>query len=151
VFRGTGLDDTRDVEFSKRFGEADDINPYLISDWKAQWGYYELFDTGNLDNDGTFMLSIATAHLTTKYFSPSISSSILTSNSGQRTLARRLQLQPPPSMLLPSPRPPHSTPRHRRRDRLRRHTHRIRRAVFRPKARPPLKRLSSSPLPLPLS
>lgn len=52
VFRDTGLDDTRHVEFSKRFGELDDIKPYLTNGRKAKWDYYELFDAGNLDNDG---------------------------------------------------------------------------------------------------
>jgi hypothetical protein len=145
VFRSTGLDDTRQVEFSKSFGEPDDIKPYLTNGRKAKWGYYELFDTGNLDNDGTFMLSIATAHITTRYFPPSSFSPILTSKRRATISGTRLQLQPPPSILLPSPHP-----RHRRRDTLRRHTHRIRRAALRPKARPPLKRLRTNPLPLPL-
>jgi Taurine catabolism dioxygenase TauD, TfdA family len=52
VFRDTGLDDTRHVEFSKRFGELDDIKPYLTNGRKAKFPYYELFDAGNLDDEG---------------------------------------------------------------------------------------------------
>lgn len=50
VFRSTGLDDTHHVEFSKRFGELDDIRPYLTGGRKAKFPYYELFDAGNLDD-----------------------------------------------------------------------------------------------------
>lgn len=52
VFRNTGLDDTRHVEFSKRFGELDDIKPYLTNGRKPRFPYYELFDAGNLDDAG---------------------------------------------------------------------------------------------------
>lgn len=52
VFRDTGLDDTRHVEFSKRFGDLDDIKPYLTNGRKAKFPYYELFDAGNLDDEG---------------------------------------------------------------------------------------------------
>ena len=52
VFRDTGLDDTRHVEFSKRFGELDDIKPYLTNGRKSRFPYYELFDAGNLDDEG---------------------------------------------------------------------------------------------------
>jgi alpha-ketoglutarate-dependent 2,4-dichlorophenoxyacetate dioxygenase len=52
VFRDTGLDDTRHVEFSKRFGDLDDIKPYLTNGRKAKYPYYELFEAGNLDDEG---------------------------------------------------------------------------------------------------
>jgi alpha-ketoglutarate-dependent 2,4-dichlorophenoxyacetate dioxygenase len=52
VFRDTGLDDTRHVEFSKRFGDLDDIKPYLKNRRKAKYPYYELFESGNLDDEG---------------------------------------------------------------------------------------------------
>jgi alpha-ketoglutarate-dependent 2,4-dichlorophenoxyacetate dioxygenase len=52
VFRDTGLDETRHVEFSKRFGDLDDIKPYLTNGRKAKFPYYELFDAGNLDDEG---------------------------------------------------------------------------------------------------
>jgi len=51
VFRDTGLDDTRHVEFSKRFGDLDDIKPYLTGGRKSKFPYFELFDAGNLDDN----------------------------------------------------------------------------------------------------
>ncbi|KAE8444742.1 hypothetical protein EG329_014302 [Mollisiaceae sp. DMI_Dod_QoI] len=52
VFRNTGLDDTRHVEFSKLLGDLDDIKPYLTNGRKPRFPYYELFDAGNLDDAG---------------------------------------------------------------------------------------------------
>ncbi len=52
VFRSTGLDDTRHVEFTRLFGELDDIRPYLTGGRKAKFPYVELFDAGNLDDAG---------------------------------------------------------------------------------------------------
>lgn len=52
VFRDTGLDDTGHVEFSRRFGDLDDIKPYMVNGRKPRFPYYELFDAGNLDDLG---------------------------------------------------------------------------------------------------
>ncbi|EMC99749.1 hypothetical protein BAUCODRAFT_145130 [Baudoinia panamericana UAMH 10762] len=52
VLRDTGLDDTTHVEFSRRFGELDDIRPYMTGGRKPRYEYYELFDAGNVDADG---------------------------------------------------------------------------------------------------
>ena len=52
VFRNTGLDDTAHVEFSRRFGDLDDIKPYMTNGRKPRFPYYELFDAGNLDDEG---------------------------------------------------------------------------------------------------
>lgn len=52
MFRDTGLDDTRQAEFSKRFGDLHDIKPYLTNGRKAKFLYYELFEAGNLDDEG---------------------------------------------------------------------------------------------------
>ncbi|OCT44184.1 Alpha-ketoglutarate-dependent 2,4-dichlorophenoxyacetate dioxygenase [Cladophialophora carrionii] len=56
VFRKTGLDDTGHVEFSRRFGELDDIRPYMTNGRKPRYGYYELFDAGNIDPDTNTVL-----------------------------------------------------------------------------------------------
>jgi len=55
VFRNTGLDDTGHVAFSRRFGDLDDIKPYLTGGRKPRWAYYELFDAGNLDDEGNLL------------------------------------------------------------------------------------------------
>jgi len=55
VFRKTGLDDKSHVEFSRRFGDLDDIKPYLQKGRKLRYDYYEIFDAGNLDEDGTIL------------------------------------------------------------------------------------------------
>jgi alpha-ketoglutarate-dependent 2,4-dichlorophenoxyacetate dioxygenase len=46
------MDDTAHVEFSRRMGELDDIRPYITSGRKMRYEYYELFDAGNVDEDG---------------------------------------------------------------------------------------------------
>lgn len=75
VFRDTGLSDAEHVEFSKRFGELDgkdrsphspvqtpeaanngkDIRPYIQGGRKPRYDFYELFDAGNVDNDGNIL------------------------------------------------------------------------------------------------
>jgi len=55
VFRDTGLDDTGHVEFSRRFGDLDDIRPYMTNGRKPRLPYYELFDAGNLDDEGDIL------------------------------------------------------------------------------------------------
>lgn len=55
VFRNTGLDDTGHVEFSRHFGELDDIKPYLTNGRKPRFPYLELFDAGNLDDEGRIL------------------------------------------------------------------------------------------------
>jgi hypothetical protein len=52
VFRSTSLNDKRHVEFAKRFGELDDIKPYLAAGRKNRLAYDELFDVSNVDLDG---------------------------------------------------------------------------------------------------
>ncbi|KAJ4363371.1 hypothetical protein N0V83_009664 [Neocucurbitaria cava] len=52
VFRKTGMDDAAHVEFSRRLGDLDDIRPYITSGRKMRYEYYELFDAGNVDDDG---------------------------------------------------------------------------------------------------
>jgi alpha-ketoglutarate-dependent 2,4-dichlorophenoxyacetate dioxygenase len=59
VFRSTSLNDKRHVEFAKRFGELDDIKPYLAAGRKNRLAYDELFDVSNLDLDGTVVESKA--------------------------------------------------------------------------------------------
>ena len=55
VFRNTGLDDKSHVEFSRRFGELDDIRPYLHPGRKLRYDYVELFDAGNVGDDGELL------------------------------------------------------------------------------------------------
>jgi len=43
------MDDRQHVEFSRRFGELDDIRPYMTNGRKPRYQYYELFDAGNID------------------------------------------------------------------------------------------------------
>jgi hypothetical protein len=52
VFRSTNLDDKTHVEFSRRLGELDDIKRYMVGGRKPRYAYYELFDAGNVDNEG---------------------------------------------------------------------------------------------------
>ncbi|KAI1338909.1 taurine catabolism dioxygenase [Xylariaceae sp. FL0016] len=52
VFRNTGLTDAAHVAFSERFGELDNIRRYLVGDRKPRYDLYELFDAGNIAEDG---------------------------------------------------------------------------------------------------
>ncbi|RYP80660.1 hypothetical protein DL769_002342 [Monosporascus sp. CRB-8-3] len=55
VFRNTGLIDKTHVEFSRRFGELDNIERYLQGGRKPRYEYLELFDAGNIENDGSVL------------------------------------------------------------------------------------------------
>ena len=55
VFRGTSLDDKRHTEFARKFGELDDIKPYLAAGRKNRLAYDELFDVSNVELDGTLV------------------------------------------------------------------------------------------------
>ncbi|KAI1074211.1 taurine catabolism dioxygenase [Whalleya microplaca] len=54
-FRDTGLDDAAHVKFSERFGELDNIRRYLVGGRKRRCKYHELFDAGNIDDDGSIL------------------------------------------------------------------------------------------------
>ena len=51
VFRSTSLSDAAHVSFSRRFGDLDDIRPYMTNGRKPRYEFYELFDAGNIDAD----------------------------------------------------------------------------------------------------
>ena len=51
VFRSTGMSDMQHVDFSRRFGDLDDIRPYMTNGRKPRYEFYELFDAGNIDVD----------------------------------------------------------------------------------------------------
>lgn len=55
MFRSTSLDDKGHVEFSRKFGELDDIKPYLAAGRKNRLEYDELFDVSNVELDGTLV------------------------------------------------------------------------------------------------
>jgi hypothetical protein len=45
------LTDAAHVEFSKYFGELDDVRPYIVAGRKHRLPFPELFDAGNIDPD----------------------------------------------------------------------------------------------------
>ena len=49
VFRKTGLTDEAHIEFSRYFGELDDVTPYQKAGRTHRLKYLELFDAGNID------------------------------------------------------------------------------------------------------
>lgn len=55
MFRSTNLDDKRHIDFAQRFGELDDIKPYLAAGRKNRLQYDELFDVSNVELDGTLV------------------------------------------------------------------------------------------------
>ncbi|EAT83517.2 hypothetical protein SNOG_09325 [Parastagonospora nodorum SN15] len=52
VFRNTGLSDAKHVEFSSRIGALDNVRRYLTGGRKLRYTHYELFDAGNVDEEG---------------------------------------------------------------------------------------------------
>ncbi|KAK3110504.1 hypothetical protein LTR53_015147, partial [Teratosphaeriaceae sp. CCFEE 6253] len=55
VFRNPGLTDESHVAFSRRFGDLDDIRPYMTGGRKPRYAHYELFDAGNVLDDGSVL------------------------------------------------------------------------------------------------
>lgn len=55
VFRDTGLDDGRHIEFSRQFGELE-LAPKLFGPQRARFSHPELFDAGNVDRDGRILV-----------------------------------------------------------------------------------------------
>ena len=55
VFRSTGLTDEAHIEFSRKFGELDDVKPYIAAGRKNRLKYPELFDVSNVELDGTIL------------------------------------------------------------------------------------------------
>ncbi|KAI0164017.1 alpha-ketoglutarate-dependent 2,4-dichlorophenoxyacetate dioxygenase [Xylariaceae sp. FL1272] len=52
VFRTTGLTDSTHVTLSRRFGALDNIKRYMSGARKMRYDAYELFDAGNVSEDG---------------------------------------------------------------------------------------------------
>jgi alpha-ketoglutarate-dependent 2,4-dichlorophenoxyacetate dioxygenase len=52
VFRNTGMSDAQHVDFSARIGELDNVRRYLTGGRKLRYTHYELFDAGNVDEEG---------------------------------------------------------------------------------------------------
>ncbi|KAI0517951.1 alpha-ketoglutarate-dependent 2,4-dichlorophenoxyacetate dioxygenase [Xylaria bambusicola] len=57
VFRNTGLTDESHVAFSRRFGELDTIRRYMPPGRRPRYGFYELFDAGNVSTEPTGSLN----------------------------------------------------------------------------------------------
>lgn len=55
IFRNTGLDDKGHVEFSQRLGELDNIKRFLTGGRKPRYEHLELFDAGNIADDGSLL------------------------------------------------------------------------------------------------
>lgn len=49
--RSTGLTDDAHVDFSRNFGDLDDVRPYIDAGRKHRLPLPELFDAGNIDPD----------------------------------------------------------------------------------------------------
>ncbi|KAL5364960.1 hypothetical protein BJX96DRAFT_179420 [Aspergillus floccosus] len=55
VFRSTGLTDEGHIAFSRKFGELDDVTPYIKAGRKHRLKYAELFDVSNVEADGSIL------------------------------------------------------------------------------------------------
>jgi hypothetical protein len=52
MFRNTKLDDESHIDFSRRIGDLDTVKRYMIEGRRPRFGHYELFDAGNVDDQG---------------------------------------------------------------------------------------------------
>ena len=55
MIRSTNLADKSHIDFAKRFGELDDIKPYVAAGRKNRLKYDELFDVSNVETDGSLV------------------------------------------------------------------------------------------------
>lgn len=55
VFRNTGLTDEGHIAFSRKFGELDDVTPYISAGRQNRLKYPELFDVSNVEADGSIL------------------------------------------------------------------------------------------------
>ncbi|TPX06846.1 uncharacterized protein E0L32_002342 [Thyridium curvatum] len=55
IFRNTGLSDKAHVDFSWRLGALDNVSRFITGDRKLRYEYMELFDAGNIADDGTLL------------------------------------------------------------------------------------------------
>ena len=55
MLRSTNLTDESHIEFARRFGELDDIKPYIAAGRKNRLKYDELFDVSNVEMDGSLV------------------------------------------------------------------------------------------------
>ena len=55
VCRRTSLTDEQHIEFSKKFGELDDVKPYIAAGRTHRLNHDELFDVSNVEADGTIL------------------------------------------------------------------------------------------------
>lgn len=55
VIRDTGLTDEKHIALSRKFGELDDVTPYIAAGRKHRLKYPELFDVSNVEIDGTIL------------------------------------------------------------------------------------------------
>lgn len=49
------MSDAAHVDFSRKFGDLDDIKPYITAERKLRYEFYELFDAGNVDDQGNII------------------------------------------------------------------------------------------------
>ena len=55
VYRNTGLDDLRHIQFSRQFGDLEKVPKFRGPNIPDRFGYPELFDAGNTDHDGNIV------------------------------------------------------------------------------------------------
>ncbi|EPE09279.1 dichlorophenoxyacetate alpha-ketoglutarate dioxygenase [Ophiostoma piceae UAMH 11346] len=55
VFRDTRLDDAQHVALSRRFGDLDEISRFITPGRRMRYQHAELYDIGNMDDDGNVL------------------------------------------------------------------------------------------------
>jgi alpha-ketoglutarate-dependent 2,4-dichlorophenoxyacetate dioxygenase len=55
VLRATKLTDETHIELARKFGELDDVKPYVAAGRKNRLKYDELFDVSNIEPDGSIV------------------------------------------------------------------------------------------------
>ncbi len=150
VFRNTGLDDAGHIEFSKRIGDLDTMRRYMTDGRRPRYGFYELFDAGNIDDQGGVLDPNSPRAQYGKVFISCLfhraSRRLTAFLLGQRPFSCRLLLQPSKSELLAPPCRGNPSSREWRQHRLCRLPHRLGRARSRVSEGTPREGLYCPPL-----
>lgn len=109
MIRKTGLTDEGHIAFSARFGELDDVKPYVTAGRPQRLNHYELFDVSNVAPDGSILNAdgphgqankVRIKALRIPHTSQYLSNRVVT-YIGKRLIPCRLELQPSPGWLFP--------------------------------------------------
>ena len=131
MFRQTNLNDESHINLGRQFGELDDIRPYIAAGRKNRLKYPELFDVGNVEEDGS-LVDLSSPKGQHNKVSPDkiITDGLFVARNspffptaGQQSVSCRFELQSTPSRLFVAPSAQSTAGWERRSNGFHRHPH----------------------------